>query len=414
MSKGAGAGGRGKGERLDTLAALQAANEELRAKLTNIQIELQQEKNKVRTRSSVRAGLGPLWFWLSSGQPSGEGEESGSEGRAPPCHSCHHWAEEQTPWGKAEGAQRQQRGVTTATRDGADESHQDQRWRNSASQWTSSDAERGVNRQGDHTPVHPSVCLSVSPSRVACLHVFPSVWVSSDVSDHVLCVVCEGVVCYSTGLTLSVPACVFTGIGVCLLGRLYVKLCWNGGFPCRAGPGLHWSKVSGLGILNCYVVQGRNTLMTEVEEVRRSWELEKCRLQQELQEMRAAKRIAEEAAASAQQACQARAAELRSAHHQHHEELNRIRRDCEREVRRLVGALNHLVFQLLHMHVNISLIWCLLHIIPESRFSCRIRTTNSTLLSCRCYIAGHKNSCLKNHLGVKITQHLCIKDMYIW
>lgn len=81
--------------------------------------------------------------------------------------------------------------------------------------------------------------------------------------------------------------------------------------------------------------------MTEVEEVRRSWELEKCRLQQELQEMRGAKRIAEDAAASAQQACQARAAELRSAHHQHQEELNRTRRDCEREVRRLVGACNH-------------------------------------------------------------------------
>lgn len=84
--------------------------------------------------------------------------------------------------------------------------------------------------------------------------------------------------------------------------------------------------------------------MTEVEEVRRSWELEKCRLQQELQEMRGAKRIAEDAATSAQQACQARAAELRSAHHQHQEELNRTRRDCEREVRRLVGACSHPVF----------------------------------------------------------------------
>lgn len=31
------------------MATLQAANEELRAKLTEIQIELQQEKNKVRT-----------------------------------------------------------------------------------------------------------------------------------------------------------------------------------------------------------------------------------------------------------------------------------------------------------------------------------------------------------------------------
>uniref|UniRef100_A0A8K9UX38 Janus kinase and microtubule interacting protein 3 n=1 Tax=Oncorhynchus mykiss TaxID=8022 RepID=A0A8K9UX38_ONCMY len=42
-----GAGGRGKMERADTLAALQAANEDLRAKLTDIQIELQQEKSKV-------------------------------------------------------------------------------------------------------------------------------------------------------------------------------------------------------------------------------------------------------------------------------------------------------------------------------------------------------------------------------
>lgn len=39
--------GRSKGERPDAMAALQAANEELRAKLTDIQIELQQEKNKV-------------------------------------------------------------------------------------------------------------------------------------------------------------------------------------------------------------------------------------------------------------------------------------------------------------------------------------------------------------------------------
>nr|XP_015201991.1 PREDICTED: janus kinase and microtubule-interacting protein 3 isoform X1 [Lepisosteus oculatus] len=46
MSK-KGAGSRAKGDRPDALAALQAANEELRAKLTDIQIELQQEKSKV-------------------------------------------------------------------------------------------------------------------------------------------------------------------------------------------------------------------------------------------------------------------------------------------------------------------------------------------------------------------------------
>lgn len=46
MSK-KGSGGRGKGDKAEVLAALQAANEELRAKLTDIQIELQQEKSKV-------------------------------------------------------------------------------------------------------------------------------------------------------------------------------------------------------------------------------------------------------------------------------------------------------------------------------------------------------------------------------
>lgn len=46
MSK-KGASFRAKGEKPDALAALQAANEELRAKLTDIQIELQQEKSKV-------------------------------------------------------------------------------------------------------------------------------------------------------------------------------------------------------------------------------------------------------------------------------------------------------------------------------------------------------------------------------
>lgn len=78
--------------------------------------------------------------------------------------------------------------------------------------------------------------------------------------------------------------------------------------------------------------------MGEMEEARRSWEAERCRHQQEVQELRGAKKHLEETLALAQQACQARAAELRSAHHQHQEELNRTKRDCEREIRRLVGG----------------------------------------------------------------------------
>nr|XP_046232876.1 janus kinase and microtubule-interacting protein 3 [Scatophagus argus] len=83
----------------------------------------------------------------------------------------------------------------------------------------------------------------------------------------------------------------------------------------------------------------RSALLAEVEEARRSWEVERCRLQQEVQELRGAKRNTEEALTSAQQACQARAAELRSAHHQHQEELHRTKRDCEREIRRLMDEI---------------------------------------------------------------------------
>lgn len=92
------------------------------------------------------------------------------------------------------------------------------------------------------------------------------------------------------------------------------------------------------GLLNLSVLQMKSVLLAEVEEARRNWELERCRLQQEVQELRGAKRTTEEALMSAQQACQARAAELRSAHHQHQEEQNRTKRDCEREIRRLVGV----------------------------------------------------------------------------
>ncbi|XP_029978229.1 janus kinase and microtubule-interacting protein 3 [Sphaeramia orbicularis] len=83
----------------------------------------------------------------------------------------------------------------------------------------------------------------------------------------------------------------------------------------------------------------RVSLLAEVEEARRSWEAERCRLQQEVQELRGAKRGADEALTAAQQACQARAAELRSAHHQHQEELNRTKKDCEREIRRLMDEI---------------------------------------------------------------------------
>lgn len=51
------------------MATLQAANEELRAKLTEIQIELQQEKNKVRTtKPRVSQKVDPVYLDVFSGR----------------------------------------------------------------------------------------------------------------------------------------------------------------------------------------------------------------------------------------------------------------------------------------------------------------------------------------------------------
>lgn len=49
-----------------------------------------------------------------------------------------------------------------------------------------------------------------------------------------------------------------------------------------------------------------------------------------------ARKQAEEALTNAQQADKAKAAVLRTAYQQHQDEVHRIKRDCERDIRRLV------------------------------------------------------------------------------
>ncbi|XP_036937657.1 janus kinase and microtubule-interacting protein 3 isoform X5 [Acanthopagrus latus] len=202
-----GAGGRGKGERPDAMATLQAANEELRAKLTDIQIELQQEKNKVSRLE----------------------REKSQEVKAE-----HHRA-------------------TVAVTELKTKLHEEKQ------------KELAVTRE-TLLRQHEMELMRVIKIK-------------------------DGEIQRLNGLVTTL----------------------------RDGSA---DKV-------------RTALLAEVEEARRSWELERCRLHQEVQELRGAKRTAEEALTSAQQACQARAAELRSAHHQHQEELNKTKRDCEREIRRL-------------------------------------------------------------------------------
>uniref|UniRef100_A0A671XQ95 Janus kinase and microtubule interacting protein 3 n=1 Tax=Sparus aurata TaxID=8175 RepID=A0A671XQ95_SPAAU len=206
-----GAGGRGKGERPDAMATLQAANEELRAKLTDIQIELQQEKNKVSRLE----------------------REKSQEVKAE-----HHRA-------------------TVAVTELKTKLHEEKQ------------KELAVTRE-TLLRQHEMELMRVIKIK-------------------------DGEIQRLNGLVTTL----------------------------RDGSA---DKV-------------RTALLAEVEEARRSWEVERCRLHQEVQELRGAKRTAEEALTAAQQACQARAAELRSAHHQHQEELNRTKRDCEREIRRLMDEI---------------------------------------------------------------------------
>ncbi|XP_067286075.1 janus kinase and microtubule-interacting protein 3 isoform X10 [Pseudorasbora parva] len=80
----------------------------------------------------------------------------------------------------------------------------------------------------------------------------------------------------------------------------------------------------------------KSALMAEVrEESRRSFEVERMRMQQEISELKAVKRQMEEALSMAVQADKIKAAEIRSVYHLHQEEINRIKRECERDIRRL-------------------------------------------------------------------------------
>ncbi|XP_077056414.1 janus kinase and microtubule-interacting protein 3 isoform X11 [Siphateles boraxobius] len=80
----------------------------------------------------------------------------------------------------------------------------------------------------------------------------------------------------------------------------------------------------------------KSALMAEArEESRRSFEVERMRMQQEISELKGVKRQMEEALSMAVQADKIKAAEIRSVYHLHQEEINRINRECEREIRRL-------------------------------------------------------------------------------
>ncbi|XP_066475620.1 janus kinase and microtubule-interacting protein 3 isoform X9 [Tiliqua scincoides] len=75
------------------------------------------------------------------------------------------------------------------------------------------------------------------------------------------------------------------------------------------------------------------------EEAKKGFEMEKVKMQQEILELKGAKKQVEEALSVVIQADKIKAAEIRSVYHLHQEELSRIKRECEREIRRLMEEI---------------------------------------------------------------------------
>ncbi|XP_054974925.1 janus kinase and microtubule-interacting protein 3 isoform X6 [Sorex araneus] len=86
--------------------------------------------------------------------------------------------------------------------------------------------------------------------------------------------------------------------------------------------------------------RAKTVLLSEAkEEAKRGFEVEKVKMQQEICELKGAKRQVEEALTVAIQADRIKAAEMRSVYHLHQEEMSRIKKECEREIRRLMEEI---------------------------------------------------------------------------
>ncbi|XP_032169007.1 janus kinase and microtubule-interacting protein 3 isoform X7 [Mustela erminea] len=75
------------------------------------------------------------------------------------------------------------------------------------------------------------------------------------------------------------------------------------------------------------------------EEAKKGFEAEKMKMQQEISELKGAKKQVEEALTIVVQADKIKAAEIRSVYHLHQEEISRIKKECEREIRRLMEEI---------------------------------------------------------------------------
>ncbi|XP_048364938.1 janus kinase and microtubule-interacting protein 1 isoform X5 [Sphaerodactylus townsendi] len=84
----------------------------------------------------------------------------------------------------------------------------------------------------------------------------------------------------------------------------------------------------------------KTALLNEVrEEARKSFDGERMKLQQEILELKSSKKQLEETLNNVMQADKMKAADLRTAYQSHQDEINRIKRESEREIRRLMDEI---------------------------------------------------------------------------
>ncbi|NXC39084.1 JKIP1 protein, partial [Penelope pileata] len=84
----------------------------------------------------------------------------------------------------------------------------------------------------------------------------------------------------------------------------------------------------------------KTALLSEAkEEARKAFDSERMKLQQEILELKSGKKQLEEALNNIMQADKTKAADLRMAYQSHQDEINRIKRECERDIRRLMDEI---------------------------------------------------------------------------
>ncbi|KAJ6652661.1 hypothetical protein lerEdw1_011206 [Lerista edwardsae] len=84
----------------------------------------------------------------------------------------------------------------------------------------------------------------------------------------------------------------------------------------------------------------KTALLNEArEEARKSFDGERIKMQQEILELKSGKKQLEESLSNLMQADKMKAADLRMAYQSHQDEINRIKRECERDIRRLMDEI---------------------------------------------------------------------------